>query len=683
MIELTANRTADQQTPALCSAHTRDAEHADAQYQTSRCITQAVALLFTCWLVACSGPDNPASDATEIPPVDDPTTFQHPDAQAYYAQHPEFFTFATPADLPPDLQWQDGSEQAEFASLEAQKGGEVRIWIPDFPRTLRFVGPDSNGSFRRYILDENGMTLLHKHPNTGAYYPGLAQAWAVADSGDTLFFKLDPDATYSDGVPVRSGDFFFMFYFMRSPHIVAPWYQDYYSRKFSNITKYDDLTFSFTVTEMKPDILRYAEQRPVPRHFYANFGADYVQRYQWQFEPTTGPYTIRESGLKKGRSITQTRVRDWWAKDKKFWRYRFNPDERTFIVIRDPNKAMESFKRGDIDYCRLDLPQDWYEKVPNDLPDVRNGYIHKAQFYNDVPRPNFALWINKAHKPLADRRIRQGIHYAMNWDRIIDVYFRGDYTRMHTTATGYGQFSHPTLRARPFSVEKARALFAEAGYNQVDTDGILKNTAGQRLSITLTSGYRQYADALNILQQEAAKAGLELQLELLDKTTAIKKAMEKKHAITFAGFNLSVELYPRYWDFWHSYNAVDENGSIKPQTNNLTSTHNPQLDALIEAYDAAQDPATIQRLAHEIEEWLYEDAAFVPTFIRPWYRTGYWRWVQWPAGFNVKLSKYAEEYNLYWIDPASKATTLKARKNEQPLSNGVHVYDTYKRPKPQ
>ena len=46
------------------------------------------------------------------------------------------------------------------------------------------------------------------------------------------------------------------------------------------------------------------DMTPVPRHFYKDFGPDYVQRYQWEFAPTTGPYVVDSENLDKGRSIT-------------------------------------------------------------------------------------------------------------------------------------------------------------------------------------------------------------------------------------------------------------------------------------------------------------------------------------------------------------------------------------------
>jgi microcin C transport system substrate-binding protein len=459
---------------------------------------------------------------------------------------------------------------------------------------------------------------------------------------------------------------------------------------YTGITRYDDHTFAISVPEAKPDMnSRVLDLIPIPEHFYRELGEDFVQRYQWRFQPTTGAYVIAEDDIKKGRSISLTRQKDWWAKDKKFLRNRYNYDRIHLTVIRDIPKMFESFRRGDIDATGLvNLPEYWYEKLPNDAPEVQNGYIHKITFYNEIPRPTYGLWINSA-KPLLDNRdVRVGINYATNWDRVIEEYFRGDYIRMNTTADGYGEFTHPTVRSRPFDVNSALEAFARAGFTERGPDGILVNEAGQRLSFTLSTGYRTFQDMLTILKEEAAKAGLEFRLEVLDGTAGWKKAQEKKHDITFSALSVSPEMYPRYWETYHADNAYDEpwladgvtpnpDREIKTQTNNLQSVAIPELDTLIEAYRRSDDAGEMKGLAFRMEEILREHASFVPGFVQPFYRAAHWRWLRYPDDFNVKLSRGAGEWFLSWIDPAIKEETREAQNDGRSFEPVIRVYDQY------
>jgi microcin C transport system substrate-binding protein len=623
-------------------------------------------------------------------------TQEEVDAKAAAGEFPRFFQFATPADIPADLDWQDGSDLPEFASPDAKRGGTYYTWIQDFPRTLRRFGPDANGSFRPFILDDVITRLGRRHPNdtsiTGTgfrYYPGIAREWALDKENATVYIRIDPDARFSDGEPITADDMMFMFFVYQSPHIQAPWYNNWYNRKYSNITKYDDLTFSIRQPEVRPDLLfKVMELEPLPEHFYRELGPDYPERYQWRFVPTSGAYEVRPENLKKGQSITLTRVKDWWADDKKFWRNRYNFDRIHFTVIRDVPKAFEAFRKGELDRFTASLPEYWYEKLPDDSDEVQNGYIHKEVFYNDIPRPTYGLWINQS-KPLLDNRdIRIGIQHATNWDYVIQKYFRGDYQRMRTGSDGYGEFTHPTLKAREYSVDKALEHFAKAGFTTRGEDGILVNDAGKRLSFTVNTGYQTLRDVLTILAEEAAKAGLEFRLEVLDSTASWKKTQEKKHDIAFAAFAVSAEMYPRYWDFGHSVNAYDRaflpDGSpnpdrkVKTQTNNLQVLAYPELDAMIEQYRASSDAGEMKELAYRMEELLYEDASFVPGFVIPFYRDLHWRWLRYPEDFNVKLSRGADQFFLSWIDTDMKKETREARKSGETFPPVIAVYDQYR-----
>ncbi len=81
------------------------------------------------------------------------------------------------AALPEKIDWLTNDTDPVFASPDARKGGLFRAALLSFPMTFRVVGPDSNGSFRSAILD-NQLSLINIHPNTGNIIAELATHWA-------------------------------------------------------------------------------------------------------------------------------------------------------------------------------------------------------------------------------------------------------------------------------------------------------------------------------------------------------------------------------------------------------------------------------------------------------------------------------------------------------------------------
>ena len=90
----------------------------------------------------------------------------------------------------------------------------------------------------------------------------------------------------------------------------------------------------------------------------------------------------------------------------------------------------------------------------------------------------------------------------------------------------------------------------------------------------------------------------------------------------------------------------------------------------------------IVRLARQIQAWLHEDAAFIPAFVEPFYRTAYWRWVKWPEDFNGKTSRDADEFMMFWIDPDERERTKAALKRGQTFPVQTPIFDQFKLPAP-
>lgn len=147
------------------------------------------------------------------------------------------------ATLPTDLEWKTSWDEPQYGSPEAKRGGTYRTYMSSFPQTLRSVGPDANAGLRAFLLDDTP-GLVVRHPDTLEFIPELANEWALAGDNKTVYFRLNPEAKWSDGKPVTADDFVFMLKFYRSADILEPWYNDYYNKTVADVIKFDDHTFS-------------------------------------------------------------------------------------------------------------------------------------------------------------------------------------------------------------------------------------------------------------------------------------------------------------------------------------------------------------------------------------------------------------------------------------------------------
>lgn len=198
--------------------------------------------------------------------------------------------------LPKGLVWLNGSEQKPFASSKATKGGTYHSFLLTFPKTLRQVGPESNSGFRSY-LDAQDMSLVNYHPKTKQFYPGLAEAWAIGKDKRTVYFKLDKDATWNNGVKVTADDYVFALKFFRSPSLLAPWYNDYFYRFFEEIIKIDKYTIGVRLRKEKPDLIHNCNFPALPYHFYGEM------RTVKKSYPVTKAYQLLKQNKKENIKI--------------------------------------------------------------------------------------------------------------------------------------------------------------------------------------------------------------------------------------------------------------------------------------------------------------------------------------------------------------------------------------------
>ncbi len=593
----------------------------------------------------------------------------------------DYLKIGNPSDVPQDLVWENGMDQPEIGDPASKKGGVFRRYIPTFPPTIRPFGDNSNNSFRGDIYDLVDLPLVNLHPETMEMIPGLAKEWAVSEDGRTIYFRLDPEARYSDGKPVRAKDFLVGVYLRVSDYIVNPYGKQYFRENMAQVAMYDDLTVSVSLPEAKLFAPVIAGQvQPSPPHFYQEYGADYSERYQWKFPPTTGAYEVLPEDIVKGVSITQTRVKDWWAKDRKYYRYRYNPDRIVSTVVRDESKAFELFRAGVLDSFLLTRPERWYEK--SEIEPVYKGYIERVTFYKRYPKAPLGLYLNVS-KPLLDNRdVRIGIQHAMNWQKVIDVIFRGDYQRLNSFNDGYTHFSDPSIRARPFSIENAREAFAAAGFTEEGGDGILRKPDGTRLSISVTYPNMPIYDRIfAILREEAKRCGFDLRLDGLEVTVSYKKEMQKQHEMSFGSWNITPPI-PDFHQFLHSSNARDEKGNLKPQTNNTFVWGRPDTDALCEKVRSARSIEEMRDACWKLQHIMHDEAIFVPGFSMDFVRVGSWRWVRWPDCENTRFSPPAvfEPYEsfVFWVDEEMQAETQAARRSGKAYPESTRIVDEYR-----
>ena len=584
---------------------------------------------------------------------------------------------AAPVALPADIVWETNDTDPPIGSPNAIRGGRFNTSVPSFPVTYRLMGPNNNDSFATWgrmfaLMDKQG-GLVTRHPNTDNFIPILATHWSVQKDQQTIYFKLDRDAKWSDGEPVTANDYVFTWRMMQSKFIVDPFFNTYVEREVKSVDRIDDYTLR--IVGMRPSwrpLADYGGFWPMPMHSTV-LDKDWVDRTNNEPLIVPGPYVLSNSVL--GESVTFKRVPNWWGDKKRYFVGLYNFDEIHIRFIQ-PDRELDYLRQGELDTV-LVPGKIWKEGL--DFPAVQNGWLKRARPFVEMPSGIVGLQMNLEAPIFQNKEFRIALQYLLNFDRINLNLLYGEAYRVNSFFEGT-EFANPAVKSRSFDPAKAHEYLERAGYHRpahdesflgrltsslrglifprTDTDDIFVNDKGEKAQFTLTYYYKSLERHLTLIQQDFRRAGVDMRLQQLEPGAAFQRALERKFEMMLLAMQSNFYPDPRQYlhtDFKNSKNNNDFWGYGTQEVDDLVKVYEENLDA-----NARRDAM------YRIDQIVHDEAFYIPFWTASFFRMLSWDYLQFPDFYLPKRTDQTVDWLVYWIDPAKKAALEKAMKDNTP-----------------
>ena len=118
-----------------------------------------------------------------------------------------------------------------FGDSRAQKGGTLRDQSTRYPATMRTFGQESNYLENSIIESLCYESLLERHPLTyEPVVPRLATHWKISEDKQTFWFRINPNARFSDGRRVTADDAVATWFLLMDETILDPSQQVAYGK---------------------------------------------------------------------------------------------------------------------------------------------------------------------------------------------------------------------------------------------------------------------------------------------------------------------------------------------------------------------------------------------------------------------------------------------------------------------
>lgn len=539
--------------------------------------------------------------------------------------------------------WETNADFDLIGDPRAVKGGIFREATPDFPATLRYVGP--NISVWNQMLHSLAYeSLLGLHPTSLEYIPVLATHWQVSPDKLTYRFRIDPNARWNDGMPVVSDDVVASWKLMVDKTLQDPFRNAMYGRYEQPVA---ESKYIVSVKSKEPGwtALYYFSSMPIyPAHVLKGLnGARYLKEYNDKMLPGSGPYVVTPADVDKGKMIRIKRLPTYWAEQYRRNIGTSNFDEIREVVVRDRNLEFEMLKRGDLDYFMVNRAQMWVEELNFDK--IQNGQLQKRKVWNHAPESINGVAFNTRRQPYDDLRLRQALRHLFNRELMIQKLTFNEYLPMDSMYPGT-IYANPDNEKVKYDPQLAVRLLAEAGWKDRNAQGQLVRN-GTPLTLELLYYDRASERFFTIFQEDLRKVGINLNLRYVTPETAFKMLDEQQ----FGMFSVSYGgggPFPLPEQFWSSAQA-DQKAST-----NITGFKDKRVDEILTLYDKEFDVKKRAELLRELDGIVSAAHHYLLEWYGPFQRMVYWNKFGQPKGVITRIGDYRDPVGLWWIDPQKR-----------------------------
>jgi microcin C transport system substrate-binding protein len=538
-----------------------------------------------------------------------------------------------------DLTYPADFAHFEYANPNAPKGGALRQYS---------IG--TYDSFNPYIakgIPAAGIALIYdslmkrSQDEPFSRYGLLAESIETPSDRSWVAFTLRKDARWHDGRPVSVEDVIWTFNTLVEKG--SPLYSFYYAGV-EKVEKAGErrVKFSFKPGENRELPLILCDLRILPKHYWEN--RNFAET---TLEPPlgSGPYEV--AAFEPGRHVSYRRRVDYWGADLPVNRGHNNFDSFRYEYYRDMSVAIEGLKADAYDIRLENSASKW--ATAYDIPEVREGRLRKELIPHKRSHGTQGYGFNLRRPLFQDRRVREALGYAFDFEWINKNLSFGQYERVRS----YFENSELAARGLPSPAEleileplrgripdevftseyqppktdgsgkirsnlrRATELFSEAGWKIVDGRLTHVETGKPMAFEILLSSPSAERTALPF-KKNLERLGVEASVRTVD-TAQYRQRMDTfDFDLTTVRVGQTNSPGNEQREFWSSESAKREGGR------NLMGIANPAVDELIELVIAAKSRKELVTRVRALDRVLLWDFYMIPHFFISADRLLYW-----------------------------------------------------------
>lgn len=451
-----------------------------------------------------------------------------------------------------------------------------------------------------------------------------AATWKLDENDDgtvTMTVEIRDNVNWHDGEPVTAEDLAFAYEVIGHPDYTGVRYylvenvlgmEEYNAGEADSISGLeivDEKTLKITFTHAFPGIKASGLwNHPLPKHIFGDIPVEEMAESDAVRKNPIGFGPFKVETITPGEAVTFSAFEDYWQGPPKL-------DGVTLKVV-PPETVAEALESGEIDTVDR-FPTDQYPDVKDKLTNVEFlGQQELAYTYIGFKlgkRNDDGEAVMNPDAKMADVNLRRAMWHAVDNDAVGERFYNGLRWKATSLIIPRFTFYHkPDLDVPDYDPDEANRILDEAGYIDVDGDGLREDPNGEKLTINFASmsGGEVAEPIANYYIQAWKQVGLDVQLvdgRLLEFNTFYDRIEADDPEIDI------------YQGAWGTGTDVDQRGLYsRTASYNYPRYASDKNDELLEAGASpeAMDLEYRKEIYNQWQELMVEEIPVFPTLYR-------------------------------------------------------------------
>lgn len=492
--------------------------------------------------------------------------------------------------------------------VKPQEGGQLRIpvqglesWNPLIAKTTDSV---------------NFLSLIYEglvgYDSDLKKIPKLASDWQVSEDGRLWTFNIRKDAKWHDGTSITAEDVIFTYNILKEGVLNSVYQYNIFDN--DNILEIglknnDKYSLFVRLAEPSSKLLDIFTFPVISKDYYESVeNIIKIQKDLTKAPLGTGPYKVAEEYFSEDQeSIILVRNEDWWGR-------RPYIDKIIGKIYTNKEEARKAFIQGELD-----------------LVDTMIVYVNNKSVEEDTKLYRFMtnyyefLGLNSESELIKDPKIRKALAYAIDRREIISKVYLNNAQTVDVPIPSNHWLYDNAYRLYDYDIDRAKRLLKEAGWQDLDGDGILDKTVDNqkielKIKLVSNSGNDLRRDVLSLIKSHLELVGFKVETQIADMETIAKDLLAtNQFDALLTGYyldnalDLSFAFHSREIVEIDDIEDLDEIDSIP---NNFIKYRNSELDSLLDLASHSYDLNELSSVYQNIQDHMTRELPIISLYFR-------------------------------------------------------------------